>query len=448
MVISRSAIASMATGFLVGLVIWLFYTVGTRYPAIEGLILIAVLVSSVNVLLLGSHVFKRGTYGLLLGLTSIITAISAWVYWDDGNDGGTGSWFIYAVVINYIGIVFILSWPIREGRFPRYEDLFRHAWDTVFIVLLGFLLIAVFWLLLMLCTSLFTMISMLSFSELFKTGFFIAVSSCTVFALGVHIGRENHQVIGMLRNILLTICRYLLPLASIMTLMFTVVLPFAGHASIGGAGYSTKAVMYLVLMNMFLLNGVFQDGNNVSAQGSMYPTGLQRMVNVSLLCLPILMLLAAYSLWLRVDQYGLTPRRFKACLMIAVMLVYSVSVAWAVLTPQRLWLWRLRVTNPLIALLSGVLLLAINTPLLSPNSISANNQFQRLLNGKTTVETFDVFFLYRHLGQPGRRVLSTLVDKANAGEGLTQRERAVLLLRLQYMTPDKGNRADPLEKRK
>ena len=106
---------------------------------------------------------------------------------------------LFAVVITYICTVFILSWPAREGRYPRYEDLFRHAWDTVFIVLLGLLLNAVFWALLWLWGGLFKMLGIVALNKLFSTDGFICISSAMVFALGVHMGREKERVIGLLR---------------------------------------------------------------------------------------------------------------------------------------------------------------------------------------------------------------------------------------------------------
>ena len=114
-----------------------------------------------------------------------------------------------------------------------------------------------------------------------------------------------------------------------------------------------------------------------------------RVVDLCLLCLPVLVLLAGYSTWLRIAQYGLTPSRVLAILLVAVIFAHCMAAVWAVVVPQRQWLWSVRRTNPVIALLTVALLLAIHTPWFSPLKISASNQVARVLSGKTPVDMFD-----------------------------------------------------------
>ena len=49
-----------------------------------------------------------------------------------------------------------------------------------------------------------------------------------------------------------------------------------------------------------------------------------------------------------------------------VMVAHSVAAIWAMAVPKRQWLWSLRVSNPLIALLSVALVLALYTPWFNP----------------------------------------------------------------------------------
>ena len=157
---------------------------------------------------------------------------------------------------------------------------------------------------------------------------------------------RSRWVIGLLRGILLTLCRVLLPLSALIVIVFTFALPFTGLAPIWATGCSTTIMLCLVAANLFLLNGVFQDG----AQSSGYPVWLLRLVDLCLLCLPVLVVLAGYSTWLRIEQYGLTPSRLLAMLLVGVMFAHSLAVVWAVVVPPGQWLARLRVSNPAIAL--------------------------------------------------------------------------------------------------
>lgn len=427
--LNRSAKTSLSIGLAQGLLLWMASVIAE--PGMKFALVTAVLVGGINLLLLGDHIRRRGTGWLVLGLTVVMTAISAWVFWE-GDDTGRpgnwlpGSWTCFAVVIAYICTAFILSWPTREGLAPRYEDLFRHAWDTVFIVLLGLLLNAVFWALLLLWGSLFKMLGIVALNNLFSSDGFIYIASAMVFALGVNMGRDNDRVIGMLRGILLTLCRVLLPLSALIVIVFTFTLPFTGLAPIWATGYSTTILLCLVAANLFLLNGVFQDG----AQSSGYPVWLLRLVDLCLLCLPVLVGLAGYSTWLRIEQYGLTPSRLLAMLLVGVMFAHGLAAVWAVVAPRRPWLEPLRASNPAIALMTVLLLLVIHTPWFSPLQFSAKNQVQRLLEGKTPVESFDADTLRNRMGAPGRLAYETLLTQAEQGQVLTPEARQVLLKRL------------------
>lgn len=440
MVITRSIKACLAIGLVQGVLLWLARSITEN--GIKFALVTAVLVGGINLLLLGDNVRQRGTGWLVLGLTAVMSAISAWVFWEGGEQWRssswlTGSWTCFAVVITYICTAFILSWPTREGRYPRYEDLFRHAWDTVFIVLLGLLLNGVFWALILLWGSLFKMLGIVALNKVFSTDGFIYISTAMVFALGLKMGRDNDRVIGLLRGILLTLCRFLLPLGALIALVFTFALPFTGLEPIWDTGYSTPIMVCLVAVNLFLLNGVVQDGEHEIG----YPTWLLRMIDLCLLCLPVLVVLAGYSTWLRIEQYGLTPSRLLAMLLVAVMLVHSLAAAWAVVLPQRQWLWRLRVSNPVIALLSVLLLLAIHTPWFSPLQFSAQNQVNRVLSGKSSVETFDADTLRYRLGPPGKQAFEALRAQVEQGQVLSASARDVLLKRLKDADMGNGVRA-------
>ncbi|KMM78733.1 DUF4153 domain-containing protein [Pseudomonas deceptionensis] len=437
--LERSVMTYLAIGLVQGLLLWLATSMGD--PGVWYALITAVLVGGINLLLLGENIRQRGTVWLVLGLTAVMTAISAWVFWDGDEYWRPGSWLVgswsfFAVVITYICTVFILSWPAREGRYPRYEDLFRHAWDTVFIVLLGLLLNAVFWALLWLWGGLFKMLGIVALNKLFSTDGFICISSAMVFALGVHMGREKERVIGLLRGVVLALCRFLLPLSALIVIVFTFALPFTGLEPIWDTGYSTPIMLWLVAVNLFLLNGVFQDGT----LGSGYPTWLVRVVDLCLVCLPVLVVLAGYSTWLRIEQYGLTPSRILAMVLVLVIFVHAVAALLAVFVSRSTWLGSLRLSNPLIALLCVVLLLAMHTPWFSPLKMSANNQVQRLLSGKTAVDNFDADTLRNRLGPQGKQAYDALLEQVEQGLVLAEPGRQVLLKRLKEVNAGNGPR--------
>lgn len=390
------------------------------------------LVAGINLQLLGSAVRERGTWALVLGLSVLLAGFSIWVFMRDTYDWLWKFWPFVAVVLAYIGTAFVMSWPTREGNRPRYQDLFRHAWNNAFIVLLALLVNLAFSLLLWLCGKLFSMLGMPLLGDLFTSSYFLCFSQPLFFSLGMRMGRENEKVIGLLRGLLLTVCRYLLPLCALITLIFTLALMFTGLQPIWSTGYSSQILLCLTASNLFLLNGVFQDGQHDVG----YARLLKLLVNASLCCLPLLVLMAGYSSWLRIDQYGLTPSRFLALFLMVLALVYSLAALWAVLARRSVWLASLSRSNPWLALLSFVALLLLFTPVLDPQALSASNQVQRLLSGRTPVADFDARTLRRHLGEPGRAQFNALLEQVRQGQVLQEPDRTTLRELLESVSRD------------
>jgi hypothetical protein len=98
------------------------------------------------------------------------------------------------------------------------------------------------------------------------------------------------------------------------------------------------------------------------------------------------------------------------------MLAHGLAAAWAVLASRQGWLNSLRVSNPWIALLSAALVVLFYTPLLAPQALSAKNQVERLVSGRTPVSEFDARNLYHDLGQPGRDAFEQLEKRLQTDE--------------------------------
>ena len=86
------------------------------------------------------------------------------------------------------------------------------------------------------------------------------------------------------------------------------------------------------------------------------------------------------------------------------------------------------------------LLLAIHTPWFSPLQLSANNQVQRVLSGKTPVDTFDADTLRNRLGPQGKQAYEALLAQVEQGLVLTEPGREVLLRRLKEVSTGNGPR--------
>lgn len=428
-VLNRSVLYYLAIALVQGalLLTFIYY----RNPVLAVFCATLVLVGGINLQLLGGAVRQRGTWLLVAGLALLMASVSAWLYAQSAEGWLWIRWIPAALALAYIGAAFILSWPTRDGHRLRYRDLYQHAWNNAFIVLLALLVTLAFWLLLWLCGRLFTILGAPVLSDIFASVEFIYVVLPIFFSLGIRMGRQNDKVIGLLRNVLLTVCRYLLPLCSLIAVVFTLALAVSGVEPIFNTGYSTGILLCLVGSTLFLVNGVFQDGEHDAG----YAKPLKLLVNASLVCLPLLVGLAGYSSWLRIDQYGLTPQRFLAMLLIGIALVHSVAALWAIRPRQAVWLGSLRRSNPVIALLSFVVLMLVFTPVLNPLAYSAANQVERLLSGRTSADKFDMRALRHRLGKPGLEQFERLSRLVKEGQILDAASRELLADRLLEAEP-------------
>lgn len=423
--LNRSLWFYLLIGLCQGLVIWQLETLKTLGAGGVAAILTLMLVGGLFSQLLGPKLRNTRVLALTLVFCVLTMSISSWVLvsaMEYDNRWLTITWLLTSVPLCYVVCAFLASWPSGEGRSWRYDDLFQYAWSHVFVVFFALTLTGVFGLLLLLWSMLFVMLGIGFFAELFSSPMFICLGGPVVFSLTMRLGLHNEKVIGMLRGVFLAACHFLLPLITLITVLFTVTLPFTGLQQIWATGHSTPILLCLVGTYLFLLMGVFQDGR----QAQPYPAWLMRCVEAGLLCLPALVAVAGYSSWLRVEQYGLSPRRFVSLLLVAVIAAYSLAAAWAVAQRKTQWLDGLRRSNPALALAVCVVLVLINTPWLNAQSFSARDQVQRLLDGRTSVLTFDSNYLRNGLGVFGRQQFEVLAERVARNEILDAPAREVL----------------------
>lgn len=420
---------------LIGLVQGIiFYYSDSLYRAGETLFFVSLtlaLVGGTTLQLLGEKVLKWRSLLPTLVFTLLMGGMTLWVCYGAEHVGNSrwviNSWFISVVLLSYVSASFLFAWPATKGQRWRYEDLFQQAWNSVFIVLYALILVGLFMLLLKLWGRLFLMLGIEFFERHFWSQLFMCISLPLVFALGMYLGSRNEKVIGQMRGILFSACGLLLPLVALISVLFTLTLPFTGLGRIWATGYSTPILLVLAAAQLFLLNGVFQDG----AQPRPYAKWLTRFIELSLLCLPILAALAFYSSWLRVEQYALSPKRFIALALAGLFVLYGLAAVWAVVLRPQAWLANLRITNPVLALLFCVLLVLINTPVLDPVRLSVNDRVQRLLDGRTKAEAFDAHNLRFGLETTGEQAYAKLQEDLDQERILNPESRRALRERME-----------------
>lgn len=313
--------------------------------------------------------------------------------------------------------------PADAARKPiaPYPDYFDLTWTNGVRLALSLAFTGAFWLLLFLAAALFKLIGISAIGKLIGETAFAFPATGLMFAAAVHMAVQLTEArAGLVRGALtvgLTLLTWLLPLMVLIGGGFLATLPFTGLAPLWGTKAATALLLAAAAALILLINAAYQDGGEPP---HLIPRLAARIAG--LLLIPIV-ILAGYALWLRIDQYGLTPERVFAGVFLLVAIGFTIGYALAAVKPGP-WMKPLERTNPLMAAACVLLLIALFTPLADPARLSVNSQVKRLEAGKVTADKFDYAFLRFDAGRYGREALDRLKADPNGEIAKRAREAA------------------------
>jgi hypothetical protein len=362
----------------------------------------------------------------------------------------TGTWFGWNYVLpaetrlyqspNFIaglwvfGFVSAVIWfhilPFAQSRLRHsepafsYSGLFEDAWRNCLLLANCFVFSGIFWALLGLWAGLFEVLKIKFFSDLFTTRYFVYLATAMSVSFAVSLEDKEASALVTIRRYLLAVQARLLPLAAFIVLLFLVTLPFSGLHKLWDTGSATALMLGLQYAVIILTNAVWQDGK----QPLPFSSFTRSFIRMALIALPVLSVLCVWALHLRVDQYGWTIDRIWAAILVAFISLYTAAYCAAAVRSG--WLQSLGRLNTAIALLVIATLLAVHTPLLDPQRISASSQVSRLLAGKVAASNFDYEYLRFNLGRAGAQALRELEKIDHQAEAATIRSKATAALNL------------------
>lgn len=313
--------------------------------------------------------------------------------------------------------------PADAARKPiaPYPDYFDLTWTNGVRLALSLAFTGAFWLLLFLAAALFKLIGISAIGKLIGETAFAFPATGLMFAAAVHMAVQLTEArAGLVRGALtvgLTLLGWLLPLMVLIGGGFLATLPFTGLAPLWGTKAATALLLAAAAALILLINAAYQDGGEPP---HLIPRLAARIAG--LLLIPIV-ILAGYALWLRIDQYGLTPERVFAGVFLLVAIGFTIGYALAAVKPGP-WMKPLERTNPLMAAACVLLLIALFTPLADPARLSVASQVKRLEAGKVAADKFDYAFLRFDAGRYGRDALDRLKADPNGEIAKRAREAA------------------------
>jgi hypothetical protein len=276
-------------------------------------------------------------------------------------------------------IVWLLVLPFVQSRLTtgqwmsRYSALFVNAWRNKLLLAEAVLFTALFWLLLFLWQTLFHLLKIDYFRELFEEPIFIYPVTALTFGCAMHLIGSITQLTTVVLEQLLNVLKWLATLAALILALFTVALMlslpsllFTGEKAIGATW-----LLWLLAVMVLLLNAAYRDGSAPQPYPNWISNGLRAVVPLMV----IIALTAMYALIVRSRHYGLTVERVWALVVSGAGLLYSMGYSIAAVK-KGAWLGTIARVNVAVAVVLIVIISAAMTPLLSPYRLAADSQFR------------------------------------------------------------------------
>ncbi|MBE0007036.1 DUF4153 domain-containing protein [Citrobacter freundii] len=340
----------------------------------------------------------------------VVLAMSVWLKWqvEDSDKWRQHEAFMFYGWRLLLMAMLALPWiqySLRASRQQtRYAQFYTQLWLNTLTLLIVFISNGLFWLVLLLWSEMFKLVGIPFFSTLFfDTDWFGYVAFGLITALAVVLARTQSRLVTAVQKLLTFIATGLLPLVALLALMFILTLPFTGLEAISQR-VSAAGLMSTLTLLLLLLMAIVREPQKEALP---YPGALRYLIKCSLIVAPIYMLIAGWSLWVRIQQYGWTPERLYGVLVAVVLLVWSFGYLASILRRGRN---PLELQGPVIlgvSLLALGLLVLLSSPVIDAWRISVNSHMGLYHSGKIKPDKVSLYML-DHSGKPGRAALEAL----------------------------------------
>jgi len=311
--------------------------------------------------------------------------------------------FLAFGLLIWLPIPFVLAHETATKGWRDYDVLFDQAWSIFVRAVVAWGFVGVFWLVLLLSDALLSLVGFKYLGDFIEEPWIAMPLSGLVLGLALAVLVELANVVSVLRRLALVLLRLLLPVVTVVTALFILLVPFRGLDDVFGS-LSAAATMLGMGLAAITLVTTSIDGTDEHAATSRLMVISARIMA---LLLPVIVGIALYAIWLRVVQYGWTPPRLAGALIALVAFLYAASYGVSVVSPTN-WRKHIRTSNTLMALLiiavSGLWL----SPVLNAERISATSQVSRFIDGRVTVAQLDVWKLGNEWGKAGLAALQRL----------------------------------------
>ena len=282
-----------------------------------------------------------------------------------------------------------------------YTALFQHSWNIVVRVASAAVFSAVVWVVAMLSAMLLDLVGVTQLGKALQESLLAWLLLGGATGLGMAVVSEMPDLVSP--YLLLRLLRLLVPMVLLVVAVFVAALPLRGLTGLFGE-LSAAGMLLATSAGVVALISVSVDQSDEEAvDGWLLPSAARGLA----VLLPVLAVLAAWAVALRVGDYGWTPARLAAAAGAGVSLGYGALYLLAVLRGRR-WMDRIRRANLTMAVVLIGLSALWLSPLLNAEAISARSQMQRFAEGSASLAELPLWELQHDWGRPGQAVIADL----------------------------------------
>ena len=283
-----------------------------------------------------------------------------------------------------------------------YSEIFFQFCRNVFLLFQAAVATGLFWLLLRISAGLFEITGFKALSIYIFDPLIFYILTSFIVAVTITLGLRRPGIDSVGRWIL-SILAWLLPPFAVISILFICYLPFSGLKPLLDTGQASALMLLLQISLICLANAAWIDGSRIP-----FAISINIAAKTGLLTLPFYSALCIYSLSLRIRQYGWSVDRIEVAVMLAIIGI--LGVGYAIMVIARKWPKTIGKVNLVVILIFCALITLMNTPVLDPRRLTANNQFARLKDGEIKPFDFDFRYMRFNLGRYGYQALLSLKE--------------------------------------
>lgn len=362
---------------------------------------------------------RRKTLLIYLGLVAgSLAALSAYDIWrnplQSWASDGIRVWPSFQLALCAALGLFIVNQLLEhhehgQALFSHYTEHFEDSWMRGFQIAVSSIFSLLVWGVLSLGAALFGLIHVAWFRTMVEHNWFRCPALAMAFAAAIQITDVRPALLRGMRNVVLTLLSWLLPLIVAVGLGFLLALLFVGLEPLWATRHAASILLWACVLVTILLNAAYKDGD-----ASTLPPGILRWAGRAAgPTILLLALLASYAIALRVQQHGLTPDRVFSIAIAVMTLIYGAGYTYAAIGRAR-WLAPLETVNVSASFVIIGILVFLLTPIADPDRLSVNSQLSRLARHRTLPEKFDYQFLRFDSGTYGHEGLAWLTHSTDA----------------------------------